>query len=357
VNLPVTLGVTLICLAGVAVGCSESDSERAPAKTTAPAPASAVATVGGTVIPRAQFDRWLRARFKARKPVAGQSPRFQRELLKRIVLQQLIIGEWLEQEASKKKVDVSDDEATSYYESTRQAGQRAAGAGGDSSMYDAALEAAKGAENARRSVARTVVLRKKLSALRVARMPPVSDKAVREYYLSHKDTLVSTEIRYFHLILTKERGRADQAKQALAQGTPWRQVSREFSIDDVYLRHPNGRMGAAKSELAQPLSTAVFSAELKTLHGPIHAPSGWYVFEVDTIQPARLSSFSEAKDSLRLQLQAGRADVESTKLIERLREQYAPQTMCARTLLILECKNSAGAQEQFQEAAGQKLPS
>lgn len=257
--------------------------------------------------------------------------------MRNLVLNGLIEGEWIEQEAARERIEVTEEQVSHWYESLRHTRRRAEEAGGDSSAYAAALALARENDDGRRTPVRIDILRQELMEKR-APHPSVSLQAAHAYFREHEGEFHAREVRYFHVIVTRTRSRALEAKGALQHGIGWREASRRYSLEDVYLRHPSGWQGTAEGEFSEPLNGRLFNAPRTTLQGPLKTPSGWFVFEVVRVQPAHAQPFHRVRAAIRGRLTDEKTPGAGSQLTAQLRAKYMKVTRCAKAFHIPGCR-------------------
>jgi foldase protein PrsA len=183
-------------------------------------------------------------------------------------------------------------------------------------------------------------LQQKLTQKVTEESTKVTDQDIQEYYEKNKQRFAQPERRDLRVVLTKTEARADEARQALAGGDSWRQVVREYSIDEASKAQGGLLPAVAKGQQDKALDEAVFAAERGQLEGPVKTQFGWYVFEVEKIEPASQQSLEESKDTIRNLLRSERQQKALDEFIKDFREEYKEQTECAEDYRVAECSNA-----------------
>ncbi len=168
------------------------------------------------------------------------------------------------------------------------------------------------------------------------------------------------------MVLTKNEAKADQAKKALDDGDSWKQVVKQYSIDEASKAQAGRLPAVAQGQQEKALDEASFSAKKGDIEGPVKTQFGWYVFEVEKVTPASQQSLEQSKDTIKNLLRSEGQQKALDKFIKDFREEYKKQTDCAEDFRIPECKNgpkedktqdpAAGGQAQPQQPAPQEAP-
>ena len=129
----------------------------------------------------------------------------------------------------------------------------------------------------------------------LASAPPVTGAQVRAAYDEDPASFERPATRDVRLVLTRTRARAVAARAALERGETWRRVARTYSIDASSRGRGGLRRGVTGDSFDGAMSRAVGRAPKGRLRGPIRSPSGYYVFEVVAITPARPLTFAAGR--------------------------------------------------------------
>jgi foldase protein PrsA len=331
-------------------------------------PPNAVAKVGDETISQDEFDKWVGAAVKmqaqggpaavpdppaftkcvaAKKKApapAGQGKQSDAALekqckteydtLKREVMQFLIQAEWVQQEAEKRDIEVSDQAVKKSLEDQKKQ------AFPTDKAYKQYLKTSGMTEA-------DILFRVKLSQLQQKLTKNVTDDAkkvstadVEQYYEKNQKRFAQPEQRDLLVVLTKTEAKAQQARQALAGGQSWKEVVKQYSIDEAS-KTQGGKLPAfARGQQDKALEDAVFAAGKGELQGPVKTQFGWYVFEVQKITPASQQSLEQSRDTIKKLLQSERQQKALDAFIKDFREQYKDETNCSDDYRVPECKNA-----------------
>jgi foldase protein PrsA len=331
-------------------------------------PPGAVAKVGDTEITQEQFDKWLAiatkgqaqggqateldapeftkcvaAKKKAPAP-SGQAKqtdaalkkqcKTEYETIKAQVMQFLIQSEWVTQEAEKRNVEVKPAQLQKTLEDQKKQ------AFPTDKAYKTYLKTSGMTEADILFRVKLNELQTKLTQDVTEDAKKVSDADVEEYYEKNKKRFAQPERRDLLIVLTKTEEKANAAKQALDSGQPWKQVVKQYSIDET-TKAQGGKLAAvAKGQQDKALEDAVFAASKGEVEGPVKTQFGWYVFEVEKITPASQQSLEQSRDTIKNLLRSQRQQKTLDAFIKDFREEYKDETNCSDDYRVAECKNA-----------------
>jgi foldase protein PrsA len=168
----------------------------------------------------------------------------------------------------------------------------------------------------------------------------VTDADVQEYYDKNKKRFAQPEQRDLLIVLTKTEAKAQEAKDALDSGQPWKQVVKQYSIDETTKAQGGKLPAVAKGQQDKALEDAVFAASKGEVEGPVKTQFGWYVFEVTKISPASQQSLEQSRDTIKNLLRSQRQQKTLDAFVKDFREEYKDETNCADDYRVAECKNA-----------------
>jgi foldase protein PrsA len=358
-------------------------------------PGNSVATVGDQTIKRSTFDHWMRiitisqasqtnpnaaktaavpdppdfeqcvaAKKKtAPKPAKGQPEttdaqyktqcKQQYDQFKSEVLGFLIRSTWLDQEATKMKVKVTDAEVQKQIDDIKKQQFTQKGS------YEKFLQTAGLTNEDVLFQQRVRELQDKITQKITKGKDKVTEAQIAAYYDSHKSQFATQERRNVRIVLTKTKDKAQQAKSALQSGQSWKSVAKKYSIDQAS-KNQGGELqgGVAKGQQEKALDTAIFTAKKGKLTGPVKTQFGWYVFEVEKITAGKQQSLDESKANIKQQLAQQQQNNALKKFGDDYRKRYKAETDCRKGYEVDDCKNApkkkastttTGAAEQPQQ--------
>ncbi len=339
-------------------------------------PKNAVAKVDDATISRETFDHWLKiaaissqgpaqgdkapavnipkppeftecvaAKKKAApKPAKGQpapsDDEFKRQCkleydgLRDQVMQLLIQNQWVLQEAKAQDVTVSDAEVKKAFDQQKkQSFPKPAD-------YQRFLKTSGFTEEDIMFRVRLETLSNKLRDKVLKGKDKVTDKQITDYYNKNKQRFAQPERRDLRVVLTKTEDRANEAKQALEGGDSWKQVAKEYSIDQASKDQGGVLLAVAKGQQEPALDKAVFAAQKGQLQGPVKTQFGWYVFEVKKVTPKSQQTLTQAKQSIKAILASQNQQKALDEFVKSFQKKWREKTACAKAYVTQDCENA-----------------
>src|SRR5690349_11518044 len=323
-------------------------------------PTNGVAKIGDTVITKDQFNHWLNAAAHgssapgsnvvlpdppnftkcianqakqpvpkgAKKPTNAQLKtqcKQQYDALKQQVMQFLVSAEWIQQEAEKQGVKVSDKEVQKQFaDQKKQSFQKDEDYKKfltNSGMTEADLLFRVKLDIISNDV-RTKVIKGK---------DTVTDAQISSYYNKNKQRFAQPERRDLLVVLTRTKDKADAAKAALDSGQKWATVAKKYSIDEASKAQGGKLPGVAKGQQEKAFDDAIFSAKKGKIVGPVKTQFGYYVFDVQKITPASQQSLAQTKETIRNLLKSQTQQKALNDFVKKFRSDYKDKTKCAKT--------------------------
>jgi foldase protein PrsA len=339
-------------------------------------PGNSVATVGDQTIKRNTFDHWMKIiaisqagqtnptnaksakvpdapDFKqcaadkkktAAKPAKGQPEptdaqfvsqcKQQYDQFKTEVLGFLIRSTWLDQEANKQNVKVTDAELQKQIDDIKKQQFTQKGS------YEKFLQNAGLTNEDVIFQQRVRELQNKITQKVTKGKDTVTDAQIEAYYNKNKSRFSSPERRDLRIVLTKGKAKAAQAKRALRSGQSWKSVAKKYSIDQASKANGGKLAGVAKGQQEKALDTAVFAAGKGKLTGPVKTQFGLYVFEVVKVTKAKQQTLDESKASIKQILQSQNQNTVLKKFGDDYRKRYKATTDCRKGYQVDDCKNA-----------------
>jgi foldase protein PrsA len=369
VSIKFTLGIALLALSAIAISACGDD-----------VPSGAVATVGDESISQQEFDRWFKTASAAQaqggqvaepdppdfeKCVAakkklpqpqGQDKATDSELKKQCkteyetlrtqVMQFLIQAEWVQQEAEKQDVKVTDAQIEKSLEDQKKQ------AFPNEKAYKQYLEQSGLTEEDVLFRVKLDELQRKLTQKITEDATKVTDQDIEEYYEKNKKRFAQPERRDLRVVLTKTEAKAEEAKNALEDGDSFKQVAKQYSIDEASKAQGGKLPAITKGQQEKAFDEAIFSADKGELVGPVKTQFGWYVFEVDKITEASQQTLEQSKETIRNLLRSQGQQKALDDWIKNFREEYKDETSCADDFRIAECSNAPKEETDTGPASG-----
>jgi foldase protein PrsA len=365
-----TLGLAAIGLSALAFAACGND-----------VPSGAVATVGDEQITQDEFGKWLATASQGQAQGSGASavpdpPDFEKcvaakkklpvpkgqqrpsdatlkkqcdteyDTLKTEVMQFLIQAEWVQQEAENQDVKVSDKQIKQSFEDQKKQ------AFPNDKAYEDFLKTSGMTEEDILFRVKLDQLQQKLTAKITQDSKKVTDEEISEYYDKNKKRFAQPERRDLLVVLTKTEAQAEKAKAALENGDSFKQVAKQYSIDEASKAQGGKLPAVTQGQQEKAFDDAIFGAKKGELVGPVKTQFGWYVFEVSKVSPASQQSLDEAKEAIRNLLRSQGQQEALDKWIKSFREDYKDKTDCADEFRIAECSNAPKEKTNTGPASG-----
>jgi foldase protein PrsA len=345
-------------------------------------PAGAVAKVGDSTITQGEFDKWMAIAVKGQSQSGGGSsavpkppdfaacvsakkktpvPKGQQkpsdeqlkkqckseyDTLKREVMQFLIQGEWVQQEAEKRGVKIKDSELQKALEDQKKQ------VFPNDKQYKQFLKTSGMTQ-------KDVLFRVKLNELQqrltqkvTEDSKNVSDADIQAYYEKNKKRFAQPERRDLRVVLTKSQAKAQQAKKELASGQPFKKVVKKYSIDEASKSQGGKLPAVSEGQQEKAFDTAIFAAPKNKIEGPVKTQFGFYVFKVEKVTKASQQTLEESKDTIKNLLRSQRQQKALDAFVKQFREDYKDKTSCADDYRVVECKNAPKDESNTGPASG-----
>jgi foldase protein PrsA len=343
-------------------------------------PAGAVAKVGDATITQDEFDKWLATAAKGNaqggaaavpdppdytKCVAAKAktpvPKGQKkpsddalkkqckseyDALKKEVMQFLIQAEWVQQEAADQNIKVSDAQVKKSFEDQKKQ------AFPNEKQYKQFLATNGMSEEDILFRVKLDQLQQKLTQKVTEDAKKVSDEDIEAYYEKNKKRFAQPERRDLRVVLTKTEAKANQAKQALASGQPFKKVVKQYSIDEASKSQAGLLPAVSEGQQEKAFDQAIFDAKKGNLEGPVKTQFGWYVFKVEKVTKASQQTLEQSKETIKNLLRSQRQQKALDEFIKSFREDYKDKTDCADDYRVAECKNAPKDETDTAPASG-----
>jgi foldase protein PrsA len=336
-------------------------------------PSNAVVQVGSNPITKTTFEHWLSvaaassattATGKTAKPVVPDPPNYteciahleatapkpakgqskptsaqlkseceqQYKSLQQEVLGFLISSQWVIGEASHLGVNVSDAEVKKEFEKIKN------------QQFPKAAEFEKFLATSGQTVS-DLLLRVKLNMLsskiqkKIASGKGTPSKAeIEKYYKENQSRFGTPEKRNVSIILTKTEAQANEAKKEIESGKSFASVAKSKSIDPTSKAAGGELKGVVKGQEEAALNTAIFSAPLNKLSGPVKTPFGYYIYEVKSSTPGTQQTLKQSEASIKQQLTATTQQAALSKFVKEFKKTWMGKTECRSGYVVADCK-------------------
>jgi len=316
-------------------------------------PPDAVAVVGTQPLTRATFDHWFRVaaislhsfRPKLRVPHRyGACPphrhacRVTQRALRDETMQFLINALWIEGEAAPRGIHPTDAEVEKQFERTRR------------ESFPRRKDFRKFLRQSGMTLAdlhyriRLQLLSDGLRRQAMASAAPVTDDEVAAYFAAHHKRFDEPERRDVRIVFTRTRRQALRALKLLRGGISWRRVVRLLSIDFATRSNGGWRRRIMSGTMGAAFDRALFRAPLHRPRGPVKNPfgpsSGYVVFEVGRIRPARHATLPQAAPAIRKLVASQHRAAALDDFVTDFQQRWRLATVCRSGFITLDCGNA-----------------
>jgi foldase protein PrsA len=336
-------------------------------------PSGNVANVGGTKISDDTFNHWVSVAIKGSqqqgsnaqvavpdppnytqcvatkrkslpKPPKGQSAPTDAQLkqqcaaeyaqVKDQVMQFLIAAQWVAGEAKDQDINVKDSDVQKQFEETKKQSFK------KEADYQKFLKSSGMTQEDVLFRVRNDVLSKRIQAKVTKSDKKPTAAEISDYYNKNKSRFAQPERRDLHIVLTKTKAKAEEAKAALDSGQSFASVAKKYSIDDNSKKNGGKLEGVASGQQEKSLDDAVFSAKKGKIVGPIKTSFGYYVFEVDKVTPKSQQTLEQAKATISSLLVSQNQQKALNDFVTDFRKKWKDKTNCAKGYVVDTCKNA-----------------
>ena len=345
-------------------------------------PAGAVAKVGDSTITQDEFDKWMNIAVKGQSQAPGGAaavpdpPDFEKcvaakkktpipkgqqkpsdealkkqckndyDTLKREVMQFLIQGEWVQQEADKRNIEVKPAELQKALEDQKKQ------VFPNDKQYQQFLKTSGMTEEDVLFRVKLNELQQRLTQDATQDAKKVSDEDISAYYDKNKQRFAQPERRDLRVVLTKTQAKADQAKKELQSGESFKKVVKKYSIDEASKSQAGLLPAVSEGQQEKQFDAAIFAAPKDKLQGPVKTQFGWYVFKVEKVTKASQQTLDESKDTIKNLLRSTRQQKALDGFVKQFRKDYKDETNCADDYRVVECKNAPKNESDTGPASG-----
>ena len=355
-------------------------------------PSNAVVQVGGNPITKSTFEHWLSVAAAssataapgktAPKPVVPDPPNFtnciahleatapkpakgqakptsaqlkaqcqqQYQSLQQEVLGFLISSEWVIGEGSHLGVKISDQEVKKEFEKIKN------------QQFPKPAEFEKFLATSGQTVS-DLLLRVKLNMMsskiqqKIAKGKGAPTKAeIEKYYKQNQQRFGTQEKRNVAIILTKTEAAAKAAKKEIESGKSFASVAKSVSIDPTSKAKGGLLTGVAKGQEEAALNTAIFSAPLNKLSGPVKTPFGYYIYEVKSTTRGSQQTLAQAQASIKQQLTATQQQAALAKFVKEFKKTWTNKTECRAGYVVMDCKSYKAPKTPATTGTGTAVP-
>ena len=124
----------------------------------------------------------------------------------------------------------------------------------------------------------------------------MSEKAVRNYYDTHKEEFYQKPGAHTRHILSQTEGDALNAALEVYKTKDFAKVASEYSRDPNSAKNGGDLGWVEKGMMVAPVEAAIGGASVGSLVGPVKSDYGWHIIEVTERRPGKQLSFEESAE-------------------------------------------------------------
>ena len=248
----------------------------------------------------------------------------------------VLLGRWVRGEAADRGITLSDSEISNRLDQIIKQDF-----GGQKQFEQYLKQAHFTSEQARQRV-ELQLLSNEIQKQVLPQDSGVSDSEIEDFYKANLSQFEQPETRDVRQILNSDQAKVERAKSLLEQddsAASWKKVAARFSTDKATKDSGGLRAGVAEGQSEPALEDQVFSAEQGQLVGPFKGQSGYYLIEVEKINPAQTTPLSDVSKQIGQQLAQGKQQQISQDFQQDFLDKWRSRTFCADDYLIDRCEN------------------
>lgn len=279
-------------------------------------PSSAIAVVGDSSVSKTDYAHWQAI---YRKTATGTTKPTDAQVAK-AAFQFLVGSRWIEQEAQRQSVKVSD---ATVNKAAQQLFAQSKG------LTKAQVLAQAGeTEDDVRYQQRISLLARSLQNKAAGKAPPVTTADIQNSYNTEPERWAHPQKRDLRVVLTSTEAQAIAAAAALKAGQSFSAVSKQYSVDTSLSQAGGVLKGMTPGTSEAGFERAVFKAQPHVLTGPVKTATGWIVFQVQRTIPLADQSLAAASAAIRKDLQSANQTKAVDRFLSDFQKHWRPLTHC-----------------------------
>jgi foldase protein PrsA len=295
-------------------------------------------------ITKEDFDRSLTqtaARQGLKEVPATDDPQYQ--LLSDAAVSDLILTRWVLGEAEERGIEVSEREIDEELQSVikQQFGSQKA--------FDKFLDQSGFTLDEARQRIKLQLVSQRIQSDVLPKEPEITSDEIKTYYDANKSQFETPETRDVRVVLTKTEADADKALAELQQDDSpksWAAVTKKYSIDEATKDTGGLRQQVVQGQSEPALDKELYESQQGELVGPFKANAGYYVIQVESINPAATTSLDDATDDIKQALVSARQNQVAQNFQDDFSAKWRSRTYCAEGYRIDRCANSEAPASQ-----------
>jgi parvulin-like peptidyl-prolyl isomerase len=291
-------------------------------------------------VSEAEFDHALELAAASERKEIPKPGTKQYEEVKETALTGLVEGIWLEGEAEEMGIEVTPQKIEQEFQKIKQENFPT------KAEFQKFLKESKFTPEDLDERVKLQILAQEVQEKINEEPPTPSDEEIEAYYEAAKaDQFTKPRSRDIRLIVSKEEEKAEKALASLEEGNTagdWSRVAKEFSEDATTKEKGGLQKEVAEGTLEASLDAAVFEAPEGQLEGPLKAPRGFVVFEVQKETPETVEGLNAVAGRIQSQLAQQLEQEAFTDFVNDFNVKWLSRTFCSEDYLAPRCANYKG---------------
>jgi foldase protein PrsA len=256
--------------------------------------------------------------------------------LRDATMSDLLTSRWVAGEAEERGIEVSDTEIDQQLDQIKQQ------AGGEKGFQQLLKQSGFSLPEARERIGLTVLQQQIQQQVLGKGLPTVSEDQIQQFYDANKAQFTQPETRDVREIVNKDQAKVEQAKALLEKddsSANWEKVANQFSTDKATKSNGGLRKGVAQGQSEPALDDQIFSATTGELVGPFKGQAGYYLIEVDKVNPEEVTPLSKIESQIKQQLAQGIQQETASNYQTSITTKWVSRTFCADGYVTELCEN------------------
>ena len=316
------LSLLAVCAVALAASACGGEEARAPEDV----PADAIALIGDTEVPRAEFDALME---RAKESLKGQSRPFPKagtpeyQDLKTRAVSFLMQRYRFRAEAEELGIEISDEDIDKELEKIRKESFD----GSQKKLDEALKREGLTIEEARVELADRLLQQRLYD--KVTEDVEVSDADIEKYYEKNKQQFSQPATRDVRHILVKTKAKADDLYAQLQGGADFARLAKQHSTDKSSGKQ-GGKIPVTKGSTAPPFDKVAFELETGATSKPVKTQFGWHIIKADgDVKEAKATPLKDVEKSIRQQLETEKKNKALQEWLKSIEEKYEGETVFA----------------------------
>jgi foldase protein PrsA len=315
IRLRVIILLAAAALVLVGTGCGGDDEESVPS--------DAVAVVGDSEIPKAEFDALLaqaKASYKAQKRDFPKVGTREYTNLKDQAVAFLVQRTQFAQRAEQLDLEVTDKQVND-----RLAQIKKDYFGGSQKRYETQLKQQGLTDQQVRKDIRAQLVQEAIFK-DVTKNVKVTDKDIERYYKENRAQYGQPASREIRHILVPTKKQADELYARIRKGESFAKLAKQYSKDPGS-KDQGGKLTIARGQTVAPFDQSAFLLGKGVLSRPVKTQYGFHLIEpLSTVKPAKTTPLKDVKDSIRQQLLQTKRNEAMTDWVEQMKKDLREET-------------------------------